>query len=108
MSCMCHNYCSTHRYKNYCASWQSARSLIQKNARAAYILSGKPKLCAICNYAQHYEVAHIRDVADFPGTALIQEINAVINLIALCPNHHWEFDNNKLVLPQLPFPLLPT
>ena len=27
---------------------------------------------------------------------LISEINNIDNLIALCPNHHWEFDHSQL------------
>ena len=34
-------------------------------------------------------------VADFDDGTLVSEIN---NLIALCPNHHWEYDNGLLEL----------
>ena len=79
-------------------SWQTARSSIQKDARITYQASSKPKQCIICGYDKHYEVAHIKAVSDFDGTALISEINNIDNLIALCPNHHWEYDNGLLTL----------
>jgi len=37
-------------------------------------------------------------VSDFPDAALIAEINDIANLVALCPNHHWEFDHGVLTL----------
>lgn len=73
--------------------WQTARSTIQKQARLIYKSSDKPKQCICCGYDKHYEVAHIRAVSDFENNAFISEINDINNLIALCPNHHWEYDN---------------
>ena len=73
--------------------WQSARSAIQKEARLIYKNSNKPKKCICCGYDKHYEVAHIRAVSDFGNNTFISEINDINNLIALCPNHHWEYDN---------------
>lgn len=32
--------------------------------------------------------------SDFDDDVLIKEINNINNLIGLCPNHHWEFDND--------------
>jgi len=81
------------------ANWQSARSTIQKEARVLYNKSDKFKGCAICGYTNHYEICHIKSVSSFPPDALIvKEINNINNLIALCPNHHWEFDNDILKL----------
>ena len=53
----------------------------------------------VCGYSIHYEVRHIRAVKSFPDTATMAEVHNINNLIALCPNHHWEFDNGLLVLP---------
>lgn len=80
------------RYKQ----WQTARSLIAKMARQSFNNSDKPKQCIICGYDKHYEVSHIKAVSDFDGSATIAEINNINNLIALCPNHHWEYDNDIL------------
>jgi len=79
-------------------NWQSARSAIQKEARKIYFEVNPSPKCAICGYDKHVEVAHIKSVSDFPDTALIKEINSIDNLIGLCPNHHWEYDNGILTL----------
>jgi len=82
----------------YRKNWQSARSAIQKSARAVYrSYYPKPK-CAICGYSNCVEVAHIKAVSEFENDATIREINSVDNLIGLCPNHHWEYDNGILIL----------
>lgn len=78
------------------ALWQTARSAITSMARLIFNNSDKPKECAICGYDKHYEVAHIIAVSDFDDNTLISEINNIDNLIALCPNHHWEYDNGIL------------
>jgi hypothetical protein len=78
--------------------WTSANIAIRVGAQRAYAKSGKPYICHECGYSLHVEICHIRDVADFPETALISEINDPENLVALCPNHHWEFDSGLLEL----------
>ena len=77
-------------------NWQSARSSIQKNARKTYFENTKEPKCAICGYLKHVEVAHIKAVSEFDNNATIKEINSLSNLIGLCPNHHWEYDNGML------------
>ena len=47
-------------------------------------------------YDKHYEVCHIKAVSDFSEDTPITVINHIDNLVALCPNHHWEFDNGLL------------
>ena len=54
--------------------------------------------CCVCGYDKHVEVAHKKAICEFPDTATIQEINAEDNVLGLCPNHHWEFDNGILHL----------
>jgi hypothetical protein len=61
-----------------------------------YKRSDKPKYCVNCGYDKHYEVCHIKQVKDFPDTASMAEIHALDNLIALCPNCHWELDHGML------------
>ena len=82
------------------SNWQSWRSSIQRDARDKYKNSIKPKECIVCGYTNTYEVAHITPVADFDNNTLISEINDINNLIALCPNHHWEYDNNMIDMAQ--------
>lgn len=86
--------------------YQSARSAIQKMARAVFFRSNPTPSCGAllpsgqpCGYTKHIEVCHRRDVADFPDVALVSEINAAINMVGLCPTHHWEFDNDALDTP---------
>ena len=79
-------------------NWQSARSAIRKVANKVFKESKIPKKCIICGYDKHIEIAHIKSVASFDEYATIGEINSVDNLIALCPNHHWEYDNGLLNL----------
>ena len=77
-------------------NWQSARSSIQKDARRMYFEHNQNPKCAICGYDKHVEVAHIKSVSDFDDNTKISIINSIDNLIGLCPNHHWEYDNGIL------------
>ena len=49
--------------------------------------------CRHCGYDKHIELAHIKNVASFPDSALLREVNSIDNVLPLCPNCHWEFDN---------------
>lgn len=49
--------------------------------------------CAHCGYDKHVELAHIKEISSFQDSALISEVNSPDNIIQLCPNCHWEFDN---------------
>ena len=79
-------------------SWQSARSAIQKNARAVIDFLSNEKRCKICNYDYHVDVCHIIPVSEFDDSSLISEINNIDNLVYLCPNHHKEFDDGNIKL----------
>lgn len=79
-------------------NWFLSRAAIVKNARFVFDSNKKERKCAICGYDKHIEIAHIKSVASFDEYATIGEINSVDNLIALCPNHHWEYDNGLLNL----------
>lgn len=54
--------------------------------------------CANCGYNKHVELCHIKPITSFPKTALLGEVNSKDNIIQLCPNCHWEFDNKLLEL----------
>lgn len=73
-------------------------SRIRNLARRTYKQSDKPQCCIICGYTNHFEVCHLKAISSFPDTATISEINNIDNLIALCPNHHWELDHNIITL----------
>jgi predicted restriction endonuclease len=76
-------------------------SRIRELARNIYRQSDKPKQCLICGYYLHYEVCHIKSISDFSPDTPISIVNDLSNLIALCPNHHWELDNGHLTLADL-------
>jgi hypothetical protein len=62
-------------------------------ARTAY---KGPRECAACGYSRHVDICHIRDVASFPDTATVGEVNDPTNLVALDKRCHWEFDHGYL------------
>jgi 5-methylcytosine-specific restriction endonuclease McrA len=69
----------------------SAYALIRAKARKA--VKHLEKKCSKCSYDKHVEVCHIKPISSFCNTSTISEINNLNNLILLCPNCHWEFDN---------------
>lgn len=72
---------------------------VRKNAKVVYTQRyGKNLCCKICGYDKHVEICHIKSISSFTPQTLISVINDVENLICLCPNHHWEFDNGLLGL----------
>lgn len=83
------------------SGWQSARTHIRVHAYRVWSRTGQPHSCVMCAYSKHFEVCHIRAVAEFPDSATIQEVNAPSNLLALCPNCHWEFDHGFITKEQL-------
>jgi hypothetical protein len=80
------------RYKNY----QTARSMICKNARKVFFNSGRERRCFECGYDIKIDIAHIKSVSSFSSDSKISEINHIDNLLPLCPNHHGEFDIDYL------------
>ena len=75
----------------------SAYALVRTRARAVAKKLGYTK-CAVCGYDKHIEIAHIKGISEFSEDTLLTVINAPDNLIALCPNHHWEYDAGVLDL----------
>jgi hypothetical protein len=73
-----------------------ASSEIRRLGRSVYRASDRPKHCERCGYNKYYEVCHIRAIYDFPDDTLVTEINVLENLLALCPNCHWELDHGRL------------
>lgn len=49
--------------------------------------------CENCGYDKHIEICHIKPIKNFSDSSTIKEINQRSNIIGLCPNCHWEFDN---------------
>lgn len=74
----------SHKYRGNC---------IRSRARTAM---QHIKECQYCGYNKHVEVCHIKPIKSFPSNTLIDTINDPSNLLVLCPNCHWEFDNQKI------------
>lgn len=75
--------------------------VVRSLARRIYSESGRPLRCVVCDYGDYVEICHIRAISTFDKRVLIREVNQLENLVALCPNHHWEFDNGRMTLETL-------
>ena len=73
----------------------SAYALVRTRARAIAKKLGLDT-CEKCGYNKHIEIAHKKGISTFEGDTLISVINSKENLMALCPNCHWEYDNMPL------------
>jgi 5-methylcytosine-specific restriction endonuclease McrA len=74
----------------------SAYSYIRWHARAVVMKSDKQKTCCRCGYNKHTEVCHIKSIQSFNDNSTLEQINHPDNLMLLCPNCHWEYDNGLL------------
>jgi len=54
--------------------------------------------CANCGYKKHVELCHIKPIHSFSLDSKLKDVNSYENLIQLCPNCHWEFDNDNLIV----------
>ena len=72
--------------------------MIRVNARKVMKYNKVPFICKVCNYSNFLEVCHIKAIADFQLHQTIKEVNALTNLVYLCPNHHKELDGGMLPL----------
>jgi hypothetical protein len=70
---------------------------LRQEARRHY-LSARPYRCVCCGYDKHIEVCHKSALTSFPLDTPISVVNSLDNLVGLCPNCHWEFDNGLLQL----------
>lgn len=101
-------YCESHSpgsgkrtigyYRSRSSRDAQAYNTIRQLARSSYIKSNNPQLCLICNYQNHFEICHIIPLSSFDDDVEISEINSESNIVALCPNCHWELDNGLLNL----------
>lgn len=77
-------------------TYQGYRSAIRKDAEKTFEELDGSYSCCVCGYDKHIEIAHVKAVSDFSHNTLVKEINDIENIIPLCPNHHWEFDNGVI------------
>lgn len=73
----------------------NARVSLQGKAKRNYI-KNNPNTKCFFGYSKHLQVCHIKSISSFSDDTLISEINDPNNLIGMCPNHHWEYDNGCL------------
>lgn len=70
----------------------NAYSLVRSRGRSVAKKLGWNS-CAHCGYDKHIQICHIKAISSFDEDTLISVVNSKDNLIALCPNCHWEFDH---------------
>lgn len=58
--------------------------------------------CQKCGYSKHIELCHIKAVSDFSKDTQLSIVNHPDNILVLCRNCHWEFDNKLLSLDDIP------
>lgn len=61
-----------------------------------------PYCCELCGYKHHVEVCHINPLSTTKLDTPLSEVNNIRNLTVLCPNHHWELDNNIITVKDIP------
>jgi hypothetical protein len=85
------------------SKWQLLRRSLAHWARRLYQRANMPMICLVCRYEKHVEIAHKTGIFKFPKNTRLGEVNRLSNLIALCPNHHWEFDNGFISADKIEF-----
>ena len=70
---------------------------IRGMARTRYAeLYGSNPACVVCGYDKHIHVCHRIPIKDFDHDTHLSVVNGPKNLVGLCPNCHWEFDNGLI------------
>jgi hypothetical protein len=87
------------RLLSYYATRKDANRYNAIRENAKIIARDLPRKCCICSYDKHVEVCHRKAISKFPLNTPVKVINHITNLALLCRNHHWEFDNNLIVIP---------
>jgi hypothetical protein len=88
MSDYIHNNSATRAKYNSVRTW--ARRTMERH--------GPKKECSVCGFDIVVEVCHIKSITEFSEDALMGEVNALDNLVYLCPNHHAMFDRGLIIL----------
>lgn len=84
--------------KNYHPSWiHSQIRALNRSWNKSLLALG----CRNCSYNKHVELAHVIPISSFTDDVLVGHVNAKNNVIPLCPNCHWEFDNKLLKMETL-------
>ena len=96
-----HKYGNLHGDRTMQEEWDRVGRIqmhtnVREHARAIFRKSGKPKVCQECGYSKFVQICHIKPVGSFDKNTLIEVVNDISNLIALCPNHHWELEHGLI------------
>lgn len=83
-------------FKNRHKTDAAAYNLLRHHARRIYASSNRRKACSVCDYSKNYHICHVKGLANHADDELVKDANDISNLCALCPNHHWEWDNGQL------------
>ena len=65
---------------------------IRKHARKVLGQSTKLKMCEKCGWDKYVQACHKIPIYKFPKTTKVEEVNNIDNLMWLCPNDHWLYD----------------
>lgn len=71
---------------------QSAHVNTREHAKQKIKVAGVKRACVICGYDNYVEVCHIKKISSFTEDTPLSIVNALSNLVILCPNHHKELD----------------
>lgn len=80
---------------------QNRYRAIRDRCSSYYKVVGRPSSCQRCGYSLFIENCHIRDIKDFSEWESVWECNRPENIVFLCKNCHWEFDNGLLSLEEI-------
>ena len=79
-------------------TYNAWKARLSNHSRRIYLNSTSDHSCKNCGYDKHIDVCHIKPVASFSESCTVAEVNSLDNLVGLCKNCHWEFDNQLLFL----------
>lgn len=75
----------------------SKYSFIRAKGRAKMNFYKIEKKCVVCGYDIHVEAHHKKPCNAYDENTPLYIVNDLDNLVYLCPNHHYEADNNILI-----------
>ena len=56
----------------------------------------RPRKCQVCGYDKHVEYCHKVPIKAFLDSVMVQVVSGPENILVLCPNCHWEYDQGLL------------
>lgn len=77
--------------------WNMVRAIAKRIMKN----SNNIKTCYMCGHNEFdsvVEVCHIKEITSFDENTLVKEVNALENLVYLCPSHHRLLDKGSIKL----------